>query len=216
MIAKAIEDAKKIEVSDKEIIIIDNGSTDGTKEYLQSLNEPSFRFVLQERNMGFARTIETGLRMAHGVYTYIHHADNEYDYRSAVQMLEFAEQKQLDIVIGSRIKNFKGSLWNLVKERPEYLATIISTGLINFWYKKNFTDIIGSRLYKTNVIKNVPVTVLGAGFDFESITRICKMGLKIEEISIGYKARENKADKKIKPYHMVDALLSMLKTHYWN
>jgi len=214
-VLQAIKDAKLIDVEDKEIIIIDNCSTDGTRELLKNINDSSVNIIFQDKNYGFGKTIEKGLSVAKGRYTYIHHADNEYDYRYVAKMLEFSERHDLDILIGSRIKDFKGSAWNLIKQRPAYLATIISTYLINLWYEKRFTDIIGSRLYKTSAIKEVPVSTYGYGFDFESISRICKRGLKIEEIAIGYTPRQNNKDKKIKPYHMINAIISMFKVRFF-
>ncbi|HCJ67576.1 MAG TPA: hypothetical protein DHV62_09745 [Elusimicrobia bacterium] len=215
-VLQSVNDAKLIDVEDKEIIIIDNCSNDGTRELLKNINDPSINLILQDKNYGFGKSIEIGLNTAKGKYTYIHHADNEYDYRYVPKMLDFAEKHDLDIVIGSRVKNFNSSRWNLIKQRPEYLATVISTFLINLWYTKKFTDIIGSRLYKTSTIKEVPISTYGAGFDFESISRICKRKLKIEEIAIGYTPRICRKDKKIKWYHMIDALIYMFKERFLN
>ncbi|MFA5778951.1 MAG: glycosyltransferase family 2 protein [Elusimicrobiota bacterium] len=214
-VLQAVKDAKLIDVQDKEIIIIDNCSTDGTRELLKNINDPSINLIFQDKNYGFGKSIELGLSIAKGKYTYIHHADNEYDYRYVSKILDFAEKNNLDIVIGSRIKDFNESRWNIIKQRPEYLAAIISTYLINLWYGTKFTDIIGSRLYKTSAIKKVPITTYSAGFDFESISRICKRKLKIEEIAIGYTPRICRKDKKIKWYHMVDALVSMFKVRFF-
>lgn len=214
-IIQAIEEAKLIDIADKEIIVIDNCSTDGTRELLEKYNDPEIKMILQDKNYGFGRSIELALETAKGKYTYIHHADCEYDYHYLPQFITFAEENNLDIVLGSRTKNFKGTKIDLMRERPEYLASIISTWLINVWYDKKFTDIIGSRLYKTETIKNVKISTYGAGFDFESISRICKYGLKINEIAIGYKARADSHDKKIKPYHMINALYAMFKVRYF-
>lgn len=215
-VLQAIKDAKLIDVQDKEIIVIDNYSTDGTRELLKKINDSSINLIFQNKNYDFGKSIELGLSIARGKYTYIHHADNEYDYRYVSKMLEFAEKNDLDILIGSRIKDFNDSTLNLIKQRPEYLATIISTYLINLWYGKRFTDIIGSRLYKTSSIKTVPINTYSiAGFDFESISRICKRKFKIGEIAIGYTPRISKKDKKIKWYHMFYALVSMFKVRFF-
>lgn len=214
-ILQAVEDARLIDVEDKEIIIIDNCSTDGTRELLGKTNDSSINLILQERNYGFGKSVEIGLDIAKGKYTYIHHADLEYDYRYVPKMLEVAEKNDLDLILGSRIKNFDGSLWDLIKKRPEYMATLITTKLVNFWWRKDFTDIIGSRLYKTSSIRKIPISTYGPGFDFESASRICKRGSKIEEVAIGYTPRANKRDKKMKPYHMINALVSMLKVRFF-
>ena len=214
-VLQAVNDAKLIGIKDKEIIIIDNCSSDGSRDLLKKISDPSINVILQNKNYGFGKSIELGLSIAKGKYTYIHHSDNEYDYRYVEKMLCFAEKHDLDILLGSRIKDFTGSKWALVKQRPEYLATIISTYLINLWYGKRFTDIIGSRLYKTDTIKKVPVTSYIASFDFESISRICKRKLKIEEIAIGYTPRICRKDKKMKWHHMLDAISVMFKVRFF-
>jgi len=217
-VEKAFESAKAIQVEDKEIIVMDNCSTDGTRELLQSYEkkEPNIEFVLKEHNYDWPHSYLLGLKMAKGRYTYIHHADNEYDYSEVHKMLEYAEKNDLDILICSRTKNFKGTRWELIKKRPEYLASIISTFLVNKWYGKNFTDIIGTQLLKTESIKKIPTTMAHHGFIFEFISRIAKSGLKMDEMAIGYTPRECKADKKIKWYNMSDALVALFKERYFS
>jgi glycosyltransferase involved in cell wall biosynthesis len=216
-VAKAFQSAKAIDFEDKEIIVIDNNSSDGTKEILQEYakKEPGIKFILQDKTFYFSNSVQLGLKLANGQYTYIHHADDEYDYRDVPKMLEYAEKNDLDILLGSRIKDLKGSKLQQLIQRPAYLATYISTALVNLWYKKKFTDIIGSRLYKTESIRKVPVDTVHTGFDFESISRICKRGLKIDEVGIGYTPRQCKADKKIKWYNMIDGLAALFKVRYF-
>jgi len=216
-VAKAFQSAKSIEVEDKEIIVIDNNSSDGTKAILEEFakKEPGIKFIFQDKTYYFSNSVQLGLKLAKGRYTYIHHADDEYDYRDVPKMLEYAEKNDLDILLGSRVKDLKGSKVKLLMQRPAYLATFISTALINFWYKKKFTDIIGSRLYKTDAIIKVPVSTFNTGFDFESISRICKRGLKMDEIGITYSPRLCHADKKIKWYNMIDGLVALFKVRYF-
>jgi glycosyltransferase involved in cell wall biosynthesis len=214
-ILQAVSDAKAIAVNDKEIYVIDNCSADGTRELLQTINDPDVKVVLQDRNYGFGRSVELGLSLAKGEYTYIHHTDLEYDYKCVPDMISFAEINKLDIVLGSRIKAQEKANIALIQERPENIATIISTGLINWWFGKEFTDIIGSRLYKTEMIRKVPISTYGAGFDFESITRICMRKLNINEVAINYMPRTEKKGKKIKPYHMLNAIIAMFKVRYF-
>jgi glycosyltransferase involved in cell wall biosynthesis len=217
-VATAFQSLKSIAVEDKEIIVIDNNSNDGTKEILREYqkNEPGIKFVLQDKNFDFPYSVQMGLNTARGRYTYIHHADDEYDYRYVPKMLEYAEKNDLDILLGSRTKDFKGSKWQLIKKRPAFLAALISTGLVNFWYDKHFTDIIGSRMYRTETIRKVPISDYHHGFDFESISRICKLGLKMDEMAIGYTPRACQSDKKIKWYNMIDALIALFKTRYFD
>jgi hypothetical protein len=101
-------------------------------------------------------------------------------------------------------------------KKPAYMATIICTFLINKFYSKNFTDIIGGKFYKTSSVKRIPIDSFHAGFDFEFFSRICKKNLKIKEIFIKYKPRKFSSEKKIKFYHMLSALYEIFKVKLFN
>ena len=130
-------------------------------------------------------------------------------------MMKFAEKKKLDVVLGSRLKYSKKDL-SLIINKPSYLATIICTFLINIFYNKSFTDIIGAKLYRTKSIKNIKINNFQAGFDFELMSKISKMKLKTAEMSIKYKPRENSSEKKIKFYHMFEALYEIFRVKFFS
>ena len=129
-------------------------------------------------------------------------------------MLNLAFTGNLDVIFGSRLKNEKNIL-KILSKKPSYLATIICTFLINFFYKKKFTDIIGTKLYKKNSIKKILPKTKGQGFDFELVSLICKNNLKIEETYVEYVPRANSTEKKIKFYHMFNALYAIFKIKYF-
>jgi hypothetical protein len=130
-------------------------------------------------------------------------------------MMKFARNNQLDVVLGSRLKNQENSIIKLIIKKPAYMATLICTYLINKFYNKKFTDIIGTKLYLTKNIKKIPINSYGMGFDFEFISRICKNNYKIAEVSIRYKPRLNFSDKKIKFYHMMNAIYEIFKVKFF-
>jgi hypothetical protein len=130
-------------------------------------------------------------------------------------MLNFAIRKKLDVVLGSRLKKKKKNIIKLLLEKPSYLATIICTYLINKFYNRKFTDIIGAKLYKIKSIKKIPINSYHMGFDFEFISRICKNNYKIGELYIKYKPREISKDKKIKFYHMFIAFYEIFKVKFF-
>ena len=102
-ILKAIEQAKAINI-DKEIIVIDNCSTDGTREILESLkNDKALKIVLQPKNFGAGHTGIMGMRLAQGDYFYGPGADLEYKMDDVYKMLEEIEKDNLDVVFGSRL-----------------------------------------------------------------------------------------------------------------
>lgn len=207
-IEQAINDVKKIKYSNKEIIIIDNASTDGTREILKKIK--NIKIIYRKKNLGAGQSCITGIKKAKGEYVFIQFSDLEYDHLRSIYMMNYAIKNNLDIVLGSRLKN-KKSILKLIYKKPSYLATLLTTFLINLFYSKNFTDIIGAKLYKTETIKKIPCNSYHTGFDFEFISRACKRDLKIGEISIKYKPRSNSRDKKIKFYNIFNALYEIFK-----
>ena len=207
-IKKAIQDVESIKYSNKEIIVIDNNSTDGTVDILKKIK--NIKIIYRKKNLGAGQSTLTGIKKAKGEYIYIQFSDLEYDHNRSIDMLNYAIKNNLDIVLGSRLKN-KKSVYKLLLKKPAYLATILTTFLVNIFYKKNFTDIIGAKLYKTQTVKKIPFNSFHTGFDFEFISRACKRNLKIGEISIKYKARANSKDKKIKFYNIFNALYEIFK-----
>jgi dolichol-phosphate mannosyltransferase len=212
-VEQSILDIINIQYPKKEIIIIDNGSTDGSQKIIKKFNK--IKKVLRKKNIGFGRTIEEGIKKAKGKYIYIQYSDLEYDHQKSIYMMNYAESKNLDVVLGSRLKNNNSSTIKILMKKPSYLATIICTFLINKFYGKNFTDIIGAKLYRVNTIKKIPINSYQQGFDFEFISRICKKKYKIGEVSIKYKPRINSSEKKIKFYHMFIALYCIFKVKFF-
>ena len=212
-VKKSIEDILNIKYKKKEIIIIDNGSTDGSQNIIKKYTK--IKKIIRKKNMGYGRTIEEGIKKSTGEYIYIQNSDLEYDEKKSISMMNFAIRKKLDVVLGSRLKKKKKNIIKLLLEKPSYLATIICTYLINKFYNHKFTDIIGAKLYKIESIKKIPIDSYHMGFDFEFISRICKNNYKIGELYIKYKPREISKDKKIKFYHMFVAFYEIFKVKFF-
>ncbi|MGD0335670.1 MAG: glycosyltransferase family 2 protein [Candidatus Omnitrophota bacterium] len=211
-ILKAIEEAKALKI-DKEIIVIDNGSTDGTKEILESLkDDKSLKIVFHSRNMGAGYSACEGVYLAKGAYHYGPGADLEYKMDDVYKMIDKMEKEDLDVVFGSRLADRKNvSRIALIKERPYWLGSIIATSLINILYRKNFTDIIGTNLIKTSVLKEINCKDCSQAFAFELVSKLCKGRYRIGEIPVYYKPRTHKEGKTIRVFDMIPALLAILK-----
>jgi len=208
-ILRAIEAAKKIEI-ENEIIVVDNCSNDGTQEILRNLKDSSIRIVYQSRNYGYGMSVITGMNLAKGEFMFVHNSDLEYDPGCVHTMLALAQKDDLDAVFGSRLYNRANeSKLKILKERPFYLGTIITTKFINILYSKNFTDIIGNRFYRTSALRKINPQVLGVGFDFEVVSKLCKYKLRIKEVPVEYSPRT--VGKKIKFYDIVPAVLAILR-----
>ena len=216
-ILRAIEEARSLNI-EKEIVVIDNCSTDGSREILKALNDNSIRIVFQPQNYGYGQSVRTGASLANGEFIYVQYSDLEYDIESVYKMLALAEKENLDAVFGSRLYNVKKnivSVYRLIKKRPYYLGTIITTFLINLFYKRRFTDIIGTRLYRRSSFKKIYIKSRKMDFDFEVVSRLCKKGFKIEEIPVSYKARSSREGKKVKAMDIVPALIAIFKVKFF-
>ncbi|MEW6101537.1 MAG: glycosyltransferase family 2 protein [Candidatus Omnitrophota bacterium] len=211
-ILKAIEEAKAVNI-DKEIIVIDNCSTDGTRQILEGLkDDKSLRIVFHSKNMGAGYSGYEGIRLARGDYCYGPGADLEYRMEDACSMIEKIERENLDAVLGSRVLARKGiSKYQLIKERPYWLGTVISTSLINILFHRSFTDVIGTNLVKTDILKSLNCKSSSQAFAFELISKLCKRRYKIGEVPVLYKPRTHKEGKTIRAIDMIPAILTIIK-----
>jgi glycosyltransferase involved in cell wall biosynthesis len=214
---KAIEEARSLNI-EKEIIVIDNCSTDGSREILKALNDSSVKVVFQPQNYGYGQSVLTGASLARGEFIYVQYSDLEYDIASVYNMLSLIEKENLDAVFGSRLYGVKKdirSIYRLVKERPYYIGTLITTFLVNTFYGRNFDDIIGTRLYRTSSFRKINIKSRKMDFDFEVVSKLCKKGFKIKEIPVVYKARSSKEGKKIKALDIIPAITAILRVKFF-
>jgi glycosyltransferase involved in cell wall biosynthesis len=212
-IKKAITDVLRLPIK-KEIIVIDNNSYDGTKKILINIKKKNkkIRLILRKKNLGGAESVKEGIRLSKGKYIYIQYADLEYDEKKSLYMYNLAERDNLDVILGSRVKNrLKIETWlEIIVSRPAFAATFITTKLFNIFYKKNFTDIIGARLYKREKIIKVPIDYNNGSFDFAFVSRMAKMGLKMSEVNVSYKFRKF-GTSSMRWFHLFNAVIAMIK-----
>lgn len=217
-VKQSIKDVIDINYLNKKILVIDNASTDGSRQIIESFKQEDVQMILRSKNEGFGRTIQEGINLLDTDYIYIQYSDLEYDHLQSLKMMNYAIENNLDVVLGSRLvtENMKKlSKIKILLKKPSFLATIICTFMTNKFYDNDFSDIIGGKLYKTETIKKIPISCFNQGFDFQFISRIFKKKLKVGEIFIKYKPRENSSDKKIKFYHMINALYEIIKVKFF-
>ncbi len=212
-IIDAIEEAKALPI-DKEIIVIDNASTDGTREILERLDDDSIKLVLKDRNRGPGHSVKLAISMAKGEYLYCPGTDREYRMTDVLTMFDKLEAGNLDAVFGSRLFDRKGSLWELVKERPFWLGSIISTVLVNMLYRARFTDVIAPKLINTATMRSIGLESDGHVIEFETVSWLCKAGCRIGEIPIYYRPRTREEGKTIKAFDLVPALWAIIKVRF--
>jgi glycosyltransferase involved in cell wall biosynthesis len=179
-------------------------------------SDKDLKIIIHDKNMGAGYSVREGIMLAQGEYFYAPGADLEYEMSDVYKMVEKLEAGNLDGVFGSRLLGRKdASFFKLIKERPYWLGTIIATALINLFYGRKFTDVIATKLIKTEVLRNLGCRITNEASEFELVSRICKQGLKIEEVPVSYKARTHKEGKTIKAIHMLPALWAILKIKFW-
>lgn len=179
----------------KEIIIIDDGSSDNTPKVLRELQK-KYNFILLEHreNKGKGAAIKTGLSRALGDFILIQDADLEYDPKDYPVLLEPLLQAKADIVYGSRnlIKNPRSS--NLYYWGGQFISSFF-----NFLYKANISDInTGYKVFKKGILEKLDLKEKGFSFCEEVTGKALKKGYKIKEVPIHYEPRSFKEGKKIR------------------
>ena len=210
-ILQALDEVVKIDI-DKEIIVIDNCSTDGTGDLLRKNIHPQIKLVFQSKNLGPGGSLQKGASLATGKYTHFFHADLEYKAHDVHKMLEKAESENLDAVFGSRLALYSNKSWfYILKKRPFFFASLVSTKLINRWYGHKLTDIIATKLIRTDVLRSLNCQTLNQGAEFELASKLCKRGYKVAEVPISYSPRTYKEGKKIKIWDAIPAMVALYK-----
>ena len=177
----------------KQIVIVDDGSTDGTRELLAGLGDRAV-VVLHERNRGKGAALRTALERATGDVVVIQDADLEYDPAEYAGLLVPILDGRADAVYGSR---FLGGthrvmfFWN-------YAANLFFTFLTNILYNVNLTD-MGTcyKVFLTDKLKAIPLESERFGIEAELTAKICKRHLRLYETPISYSGRTWDEGKKI-------------------
>ena len=181
---------------DKEIIVVDDASTDGTKDVLQKLSQkPKIKIFYHERNRGKGAAIRTAIKNITGNITIIQDADLEYDPVDYTILLKPILDGRADVVYGSR---FQGGphrvlfFWH-------YLGNKFLTLFSNMMTNLNLTDMeTGYKAFKSNVIKKISLSSDRFGFEPEVTAKIShNNNYKIYEVPISYSGRDYSEGKKI-------------------
>lgn len=195
--ANILELVKKVlesPVENKEIIVVDDCSTDGTREVLERDIKPLVaKVVYHEKNAGKGAALRTGFQHATGDVVIIQDADFEYDPNEYPDVIKDIFEGNNDVVYGSRFLNqrAKGYLMNRLANKG---LTFIS----NLFTHQKLTDMETCyKAFKREIIQSVDIEENRFGFEPEITAKISKMGIKIKEVPISYYPRTNEEGKKI-------------------
>jgi glycosyltransferase involved in cell wall biosynthesis len=193
---------------DKEIIVVDDGSIDGTREYLKALKDERIKIIFHEKNVGKGGAIRSAIKNVKGDVVIIQDADLEYDPKDYPRLLEPILEGKADVVYGSR---FLGGphrvllFWH-------YVGNQILTTMSNMCTDLNLSDMeTGYKVFKKEVLNGIEIQSNRFGFEPEITAKISKKGVRIYEVPISYYGRNYNEGKKITWKDGIKAMLAIIR-----
>lgn len=207
-IIKVLDELRALAIP-MQIIVVDNCSSDGTREILaeaQGIDQKIF----QPKNFGKGYSIRCAIPYLKGEYTIIQDGDLEYHPKSFHDILSKAEKEKADAVYGSRVLAGKKTRY-----ASYYVGVRFLTSAINILYGSSLTDAATTyKLVRTQILRELPLRCFGFDLDFELTLRLCQKGCQIYEVPIEYKPRTFEEGKKIRTKDGLRALWVILKNRF--
>lgn len=220
-ICEIIKKLKKLKNIKKQIILVDDGSTDGTKQVIKKLSTKVDRVIYHSKNRGKGAAIQSASKFAKGELIIIQDADLEYDPRDYYKLIQPFKNKNINVVYGSRVlgrkkfrhynKNFNFS--KLFRIFGNYTLTKIS----NFLNNQSLTDVHTCyKIFRKKIFFKLDIKENNFSFCPEVTTKLSRLSCEIIEVPIRYNGREIKEGKKIRFKDAISALITILKYRYFN
>ena len=206
----AIDDAltAPLPVESRELVLVDDGSTDGTRELLASREWPgNVKVVHHERNLGKGAAVRTALGHATGEFAAILDADLEYRAADLADVLEPLASGEANVVFGTRAWTSQSSFsfWYVVGNKAVTFATNV---LYNCWISDVMTC---HKAMRTELFRSLPLRERGFAIEPEIAARVLRSGERIHEVPIHYRARSREAGKKLTTMDGVRVLRTLLR-----
>lgn len=198
-IRKILEEVAKVDLGDlgitKEVVIVDDGSTDGTQDILGGLEDGNYIICVHQENQGKGASIQTGLSRASGEIIIIQDADLEYDPREYRKLIQPILSGRADVVYGSR---FVGSEPHRALFIWHYFGNKLITGLCNLFSNLNLSDIeTGYKAFSRPVLDSIQLAEKDFGFEAEVTIKLARKRYRFYEVGISYYGRDYAEGKKI-------------------
>ncbi len=213
-IEKIVELVKGVEGVDKEIVIVDDASTDGTQEILREIKKkyPEREMVFKKVNKGKGDTLREGFKHTSGDYVIIQDADLEYDPQDYKKLVRALEEEKVDVIYGSR---FSGSYEKM--STLHYFGNKFLTLVTNLLFGIMLTDMETCyKLIPGDFIRKLNIKSDRFEFEPEITAKILKAGLKIKEVPISYKGRAFSEGKKMTWKDGFNAVYSLIKFRFFD
>jgi glycosyltransferase involved in cell wall biosynthesis len=205
----------------KELVIVNDGSTDNTKKILKSLlkDKAGFKGVTSivfhhDTNKGKGAAIKTALSLANGDYLIVQDADLEYDPQDFIKLLNPVITKKAKVVFGTRLKNLPLRLWGNDKTvlPSHWIANKVLTKLTNLLYGSSISDMETCyKLFSADVFQGIDLKAQRFDFEPEITAKILRKGFSIHEVEIKTTPRTHKEGKKIKWQDGFAAVWALIK-----
>ena len=208
-IEEVINRVKNAPIKSIEIIIVDDYSKDGTRDYLKTLNDESIKLIFNDKNLGKGAAIAKGIKFASGEISIIQDADLEYDPDEYEKIIDPILSDNADVVFGSR---FQGAQPHRVVYFWHRLGNGFLTLLSNVMTDLNLTDMETCyKAFRTEILKSINIKEKRFGFEPEITAKVAKMSCRIYEVGISYFGRTYEEGKKIGWRDGIRAIWCILK-----
>lgn len=202
---------------DKELILVDDGSTDGTRDLYPEIQKEygdRVRVILHERNRGKGAALRTGFEQASGDIVLIQDADLEYDPRDYPRLLAPIVEGRADVVYGSR---FVGSQAHRVLFFWHYVGNRFLTLLSNAFTNLNLTDMETCyKVFRADVLKQIRISSDRFDFEPEITAKVARQGCRVYEVGVGYAGRDYSEGKKITWRDGIKAVAAIVRYRFFD
>ena len=212
-IASLISAVQRSPIENREIIIVDDGSKDGTRDLLGEINDPEIKVILHAANQGKGAALRTGFAAATGDICIVQDADLEYDPQEFPLVIQPIIDGKADVVFGSRFQSGR-------PHRVVYFWHRVGNGVLtlmsNLFTDLNLSDMETCyKAFRREVIQAIDIRENRFGFEPEVTAKLSKMNLRIYEVGISYYGRTYDEGKKIGWRDGFRAIYCILKYNLW-